>query len=237
VSGRPRLLDLFCGAGGGSMGFHRAGFEVTGVDIRPQKNFPFRFVLADALDYVTAHGRAYDVIAASPPCQGYSRMRHLPWLKDKEYPLLIDRTREALEATGVPWIIENVEDAPLRNGVTLCGTMFGLRVYRHRKFESSLLLLQPPHRKHTVVIGSGRLLHDRANPNADGYVSLPSKGSPLNGLRGTGDRHVVAGHFSNVRAAMAAMGIDWEMTRDEIAQAIPPAYTEFLGLQLRKALV
>lgn len=232
---KPRLLDLFCGAGGAGAGYARAGFDVTGVDIKPQPRYPFEFIQADALDYCREHGHEYDAIHASPPCQGYSRMRHLPWLKGREYPMLIEATREALEASGAAWVIENVEDAPLQNGVVLCGAMFGLRVYRHRKFESSIMLLGPPHQKHAVVIGSGRMLNDRARPNSEGWVSLPSKGSPLNGLRGTGDYITVAGHFSNMSAACEAMGIDW-MRRDELSQAIPPAYTEYLGRQLMQAV-
>ncbi len=230
---RPRLLDLFCKAGGASMGYHRAGFDVTGVDIEPQKHYPFTFVQADALEYVAAHGHEYAAIVASPPCQGYSRMRHLPWLKDRVYPLLIEPTRDALIATGRPWVIENVEGAPLQDAITLCGTMFGLKMYRHRVFETSFFLLAPPHAKHRVTIGRGRMLNDRAGANPDGWVSLPSKGrgSPLNGLRGNGEFITVAGHFSGIALARQAMGIDW-MNRDELSQAIPPVYTEFVGAAL-----
>lgn len=210
---RPRLLDLYCGAGGAAMGYHRAGFDVVGVDNVHQKNYPFAFVQADALAYVAAHGQKYDAIHASPPCQGYSRMRHLPWLKDREYPLLIDATRAALDATGRPWVIENVEGAPLPAAAMLCGTMFGLKVYRHRWFEGSILLLSPGHPKHREVIGKGRLFNDRQRGNAAGFVSLVGKDA-----RGG-----------------AAMGIDW-MTRDELAQAIPPAYTAWIGRQLLAAL-
>lgn len=209
---RPRLLDLFSGAGGAARGYQLAGFHVTGVDhIRQPRYAGDVFVLADALDYCAAHGHEYDAIHASPPCQGYSRMRHLPWLRDRDYPLLIDPTRAALEATGRPWVIENVADAPLRSGMTLCGTMFGLRVYRHRRFESSVLLLAPPHPRHEVVIGRGRMLNDRAKANARGFVSLVGK--------------------NGIAAARAAMGIDW-MTGDELSQAIPPAYTAWIGRQL-----
>lgn len=207
------------------MGYYRAGFDVTGVDNRLQKNYPFAFHLADALEFVAEHGHEYDAISASPPCQGYSRMRHLPWLKGREYPMLIDATRELLEASSRVWVIENVEDAPLRSGITLCGASLGLKIYRHRKFESSVLLLAPAHRKHLVTIGSGRMLNDRAQPNADGWVSLPSKAFK------EVSRNSVAGHFAGMAAAKEIMGIDW-MTRDELAQAIPPAYTEYIGRQL-----
>src|SRR5436190_1799997 len=104
-----RLLDLYCGAGGAGVGYHRAGFtEIVGVDIKPQPRYPFTFVLDDALGYVREHGREFDAIHASPPCQGYSIMRHLPWNSGREYPLLIARTAETLDEIGVPWVIENV---------------------------------------------------------------------------------------------------------------------------------
>ena len=128
------------------MGYHRAGFDVVGVDIEPQPHYPFEFLQADALEYLSNPLRyGYDAIHASPPCQGYSRMRHLPWLKHKVYPLLIEPVRTLLEAKGLPYIIENVEDSPLErasslfgtHGVLLCGTMFGLPIYRHRPFECS----------------------------------------------------------------------------------------------------
>lgn len=206
-----RLLDLFCGAGGSAMGYYRAGFDdITGVDNRTMMRYPFRFILGDALDYCRAHGAEYDVIHASPPCQGYSRMRHLPWLRDRQYPMLIKPTREVLQATGKPYVIENVEDAPLLNGITLCGTMFGLPLYRHRKFESNILLWGIAHKPHEIVIFPGKFLNNR-------YKAA-------NGITG------VLGH-----AAGNAMGIDW-MINSELSQAIPPAYTEYVGLQLARGL-
>lgn len=213
---RPRLLDLFSGAGGAARGYQLAGFHVTGVDSKPMPRYAGdEFIQADALDYLAAYGHEYDAIHASPPCQGYSRMRHLPWLKDRVYPMLIPATRAALEATGKTWCMENVEGAPMQNGITLCGATFGLRVYRHRMFESNVLLLAPPHRKHTVVIGKGRMLNRPQDP--EGMLSISGHSFP------SGD------------APKRAMQIDW-MTRDELAQAIPPAFTEYIGLQLRNAL-
>jgi DNA (cytosine-5)-methyltransferase 1 len=211
---RPRLLDLFCGAGGAAMGYHRAGFEVTGVDIKPQKHYPFAFHQADALAFCREHGHEYDAIHASPPCQAYSRLRYLPWLRDKVYWESIPPTRAALVASGVPWVIENVEGSPT-DGLTLCGTMFGLGwsdgkpLYRHRRFESSVYMLAPSHAGHTTVLLPGRLLKGRARLN-NGYV--------------------IGGHQNGLRA-MVAMGIDW-MTGAELSQAIPPAYTEWIGRQL-----
>ena len=116
------------------MGYHRAGFdEIVGVDIKPMPRYPFTFIQADALEYVAAHGHEFDAIHASPPCQGYSIMRNLPWLRHKEYPLLIQPTADALNATGRAWVIENVMGAKLASG-WLCGTMFGLPFFRHRFF-------------------------------------------------------------------------------------------------------
>jgi len=232
---RPRLLDLFCGAGGAAMGYHRAGFDVVGVDINPQPNYPFEFVQADALEILTwscHYWSRFDAIHASPPCQAYSRMRHLPWLKDKEYPRLIEPTRKLLEATGLPWVMENVEDAPMpraptldgNHGFWLCGLMFGLPLYRHRLFESNLIFEQPSHPKHRQVILGGRHLNKRYSQNGGGGVAdvLPIV--------------TVAGHTSGMmQYAPAAMGIDW-MPRDDLTQAIPPAYTEFIGQQLAQHL-
>lgn len=142
---KPRALDLFCCAGGAGMGLHRAGFDVVGVDIVPRKRYPFAFHLADALTFPLD---GFDFIWASPPCQGYTAMRHAPGARGA--PLLIDAVRDRLEQAGVPWCIENVEEAAwaLRNPVTLCGSMFGLgaqgcRTQRHRLFETNFPLPQP----------------------------------------------------------------------------------------------
>jgi DNA (cytosine-5)-methyltransferase 1 len=213
---KPRLLDLFCGAGGAAMGYARAGFEVVGVDIATQPHYPFEFHQGDAITFPL---EGYDAIHASPPCQGYSRMRHLPWLKDNEYPMLIEPVRARLRNSGVPWVIENVEDAPLDPSFVLCGTMFDLPLYRHRRFESNMLVLSPQHDgKHRHVIWGGRKLGSRYSSNSGGVIG-------------------VFGHVAGpgIEAARDAMGIDW-MTRDELIQAIPPAYTEFIGAQLLAAL-
>ncbi len=222
---RLRLLDLFCGGGGAAMGYHQAGFEVVGVDIKLQPRFPFDFVQADALEYVSRHGQEYDVIHASPPCQGYSRLRHLPWLKGREYPMLIPATRLALQATGNPWIIENVSDAPLMGGV-LCGLSLGLPLSRHRHFESSHLLLFPPCPGHEALAHGGATM-GRKYRSSGGITGINI---------GVQSRIPGIGHNAGWRAAAEMMGIDW-MIRDELAQAIPPAYTCWLGQQLRGMIV
>jgi DNA (cytosine-5)-methyltransferase 1 len=203
---RPRLLDLCCGAGGASLGYWRAGFDVTGVDNRFQKRYPFAFVQADALEYLREHGREYDVIHASPPCQAHMQLRH--WT-GRAYPDLIPAMREALIANGRPYIIENVMGAPLVDPLMLCGSMFdGLRVIRHRLFETSVPIYFPP----------GPCTHPR---NAVGR----------RGNEGTREWITVTGHFAGVPKAQKAMGIPW-MTQGELAQAIPPAYTEFIGTEI-----
>jgi DNA (cytosine-5)-methyltransferase 1 len=195
------------------------------VDIEPQPNYPFQFVQGDALQ-PPVRLEDFDLVHASPPCQGYSRMRHLPWLKNNVYPLLIDPTREMLQASGVPWVIENVEDAPLLrapglfgiHGILLCGTMFDLPIYRHRPFETSVVLPQPAHKNHHAVISPGRMLGARARvPVARGITAWQANGG-------------VGGHMSNVDRVRTAMGISW-MSSSEISQAIPPAYTRFIGEQ------
>ena len=195
-----RLLDLFCGAGGAAMGYHRTGFdEIVGVDIAPQPRYPFEFVQADALEFLADHGHEFDAIHASPPCQGYSIMRNLPWLRGRDYPLLLLPTLEMLEGQGKPYVVENVMGA--RHGSKtlkkrgleahglkagwLCGTMFGLPFYRHRLFATNWFWLAPGHPKHKAVIQSGRMLGDRANQA--GYRESAGRDSggltqPHNGL-------------------------------------------------------
>lgn len=205
---RPRCLDLFCKAGGASAGYAQAGFDVTGVDIEPQPRYPFSFVQGDALEYVAAHGHEYDLIAASPPCQAHTSLRGR-WGRD--YPDLISATRAALIATGRPYVIENVAGAPLLNPIMLCGSMFDLRVIRHRLFETNPAIWFPP----------GGCTHPKGAVGRRGHL---------------GDREwmTVTGHFSDVAKAGRAMGIDW-MTQRELAQAIPPAYTNWLGTQMMGA--
>ena len=220
MSESPKLLDLFCKAGGASRGYQIAGFHVTGVDIEPQPRYPFRFVQAEALAYLTEHGREYDLIHASPPCQAYlkglpavNRARH-PALPLPNYPDLLAPTRAALIATGKPWVIENIVGAPLHYFVQLCGAMFGLRVYRHRRFETSCLLFQPPHPRHTLPALAQRAPSGKSRKEA--YLAGECFAS-------------VTGNAGNY--AGPGMGINW-MIGSELSQAVPPAYTEYLGRQL-----
>ena len=210
-----RLLDLFCGAGGCAVGYHRAGFEIVGVDINPQPRYPFEFHQDGALSFLEEHGHEFDAIHASPPCQAYTTARHIHQSKRK-HPDLVSETRKLLERTGKPWVIENVMGAPVQAGpACLCGLMFGLKVLRHRLFETSFLLMTPPHPMHP----KGNLTNSK-----NGYST------------GETGFVCVAGNNFVREAGAKAMGIDWMKTRHEIAQAIPPAYTEFIGKQLMAAL-
>ncbi len=208
---RPRLLDLFCGAGGAAMGYHRAGFDVVGVDINPQPHYPFEFHQGDAMTWPLDgfSQLEFDAIHASPPCQAYSWSARR-W--DTPRADLVDATRELLQAAGVPWVIENVTGAPLHDPVMLCGRMFGLSLIRHRLFESSVWLWPSPgHPRHVGLIGKGEA------------VTVAGHGG--DNIKGNGGR----------KQKQAAMGIDW-MTDEELNQAIPPAYTEWIGAQLLAAL-
>jgi len=211
---KPRLLDLFCGAGGCAMGYHQAGFEVVGVDINPQPHYPFAFVQADALTYPL---QGFDVIHASPPCQGYSRSRHIVRTVDhrKEHPMLIDIVRNRLRQTDLPWIIENVQYAPMPHFLMLCGTQFGLKMYRHRQFESSHLLMSP-----------GRCQHP--HELLPGYMCIYGHHCRGRQIGKTGNHY----KLFPVAEGRIAMGIDWHMTQNELSQAIPPAYTRWIGTQL-----
>lgn len=206
---RPLLLDLFCGAGGAAMGYHRAGFDVVGVDINPQPNYPFRFIQDDALEVLRRWDTLYrlpQVVHASPPCQRFSAMSNCREGLADEYPDLVDATRRLATWTGLPYVIENVPGSPLNNPVMLCGTMFGYELYRHRLFESNRQLKEPPH-------------PDHVKPASKAGHWVP------------GTVMSVAGHVSPISLAREIMDIDW-CTRDELSEAIPPYYTEYIGIQL-----
>ncbi len=218
-----RALDLFCKAGGTSMGLHRAGFEMTGVDIEPQPRYPFDFVQGDALGYLAQHGHEFDLIVAGPPCQMYSVTKGL---SNKTYPDLVEITRIALIRTNRPYIIENVPGAPLINPIKLCGTMFpGLRVIRHRLFECLPPLWFPPGpcQHWGTASASGR---GKKPGNEIGYI--PGSLENFDFITVTGSDYIAAD-------GRIAMGIDW-MVKTELSQAIPPAYTEWLGKQIIKLI-
>lgn len=229
-----RLLDLFCGAGGAAVGYHRAGFdEIVGIDIHPQPRYPFEFIQADAMTFPL---ESFDAIHASPPCQGYSIMRNLPWLRDKEYPMLIEPIEQRLRESGSHWVIENVMGAKLPAN-WLCGGMFGLPFFRHRYFHSSFYWLQPGHPEHARSIRRGRHLGGRAREIV-AHVSPSGRPQGMNSwFKANGARRVGAavGHAAGIGLAREAMGVHW-MRREEVTQAIPPAYTEWIGRRLLEAL-
>lgn len=206
-----KALDLFCGGGGATVGMMRAGFEVTGVDIAPQKRYPgHRFIQADALAVPLS---GYDFIWASPPCQAYSIASQLHRNNGTQYPDLIAPIRLRLRSQAAPWVIENVVGAPLGSHVLrLCGLMFGLHVFRHRLFECSHCLLQPWHPPH-----AGKRIGEGYFSVAGGTGRWKSWGRIAEGVR-----------KGNIAECRAAMGIDW-MVRRELTQAIPPAYSEYLA--------
>lgn len=213
---KPKLLDLFCCQGGATRGYQRY-FRVTGVDIEPQPRYcGDRFFQADAVAFLYENcrwiRRTFKAVHASPPCQLYSLTHRI---RSREHPDLIGPTREALEFVGLPYIIENVEDArpELVGPVTLCGIPFGLRTYRHRLFEAAggFHLEQPEHFEHTA-------------PNA-------KMGRPVR----DGEFYHAVGNFSGVPMVKADMGMEWA-SRDGLREAVPPAYTEYIGRQLKKHL-
>jgi DNA (cytosine-5)-methyltransferase 1 len=217
---RPRLLDLFCGAGGAGVGYQEAGFDVVGVDLRPQPRYPFPFVQADALESPFRLSD-FDAIHASPPCQAHTTMsarwRGKGSLAD-ERPELIGPTRAMLVASGVPYVIENVPGAVkhLRNPLRLTGEHFGLGVHRPRLFECSFFCLTPtaPPRQADPVAVYGKMDGRRLWTREDGSILRAPK---------------------SLDPAAVAMGIDW-MEWDELREAIPPAYTHYLGLRLLENL-
>lgn len=223
-----KLLDLFCGAGGASRGYQQAGFHVTGIDLKPQPNYAGDlFIQGNVLEldpeWIAAN---FDAVHASPPCQFGTALRSAPGTR-KDHVNLIPATKLLLQASGLPWVIENVESKAvlphMRGAVRLCGSTFGLGVQgyelrRHRLFLSNVLLFCEACRHgHGPVIGV--------------YGGHARCRSAKHGGRGTKDIWQ-GGHLA---AASAAMGIDW-MTLAEISEAIPPAFTGYLGGQLANAI-
>ena len=190
------------------MGYHRAGFDVIGVDIKPQPRYPFEFHCADALEFVAKYGCDFDLIHASPPCQLYSVTASL---SNGNHPDLIAPVRKALQSTGKPYVIENVPGAPLINPLLLCGSMFPeLRVIRHRLFETSPIIWWPP-QQHTCRMLYTNSGHGQHSAFSNGATAI-----------------CVVGCDFKVADARIAMDIDW-MTGKELTQAIPPAYTKYIG--------
>lgn len=223
---RPRLLDLFCGAGGAAVGYHRAGFDVVGVDNRPQPHYPYQFLKRDALIRVGDRlrvRREFDAIHASPPCPFYTELQSVVGTRET-HPELITPLRELLEETGLPYVIENVPGARawMRDPITLCGSMFGLAVpeidrelRRHRLFETNWpigLLPSCAHQRRAVGVYGDHLRLGRRS--SQGELSGPEA----------------------LRLGKIAMGIDFEITWDELKDAIPPPMTEFIGLRLADEL-
>jgi DNA (cytosine-5)-methyltransferase 1 len=230
LTGKPLLLDLFCCGGGASMGYKRAGFIVIGVDIEQRNNYPFAFVRFDAIEFVKVYGHLFDAVVGSPPCQSSSALtkgtnKANGWGKGTDESAggwidLIPATRAEfarLGAMGIPTVIENVAGAHIRKDLTLCGTMFGLEVFRHRFFEiSGFDCPQKPHERP----GGGRQHfgslkgwnHGKSNPTGEYYQ-----------VYGNG------GQKGSIAEWQRAMGIDWLSERNELAEAIPPAYSEYIG--------
>lgn len=219
---KPILLDTYCKAGGSTKGYQRAGFYVVGVDTEPQPHYcGDEFFQSDAITFISKYGRDFDLIGASPPCQAYSVTKAM---HDNKHPDLVAATREALQATNKPYAIENVPGAPLKNYVMLCGTMFGLRVIRHRLFECNPQILMSPFSccHWGRATGSGSSRHKKARSGtvslSDGFVFVTVCGNDYLGDEGR-----------------MAMGIDWT-TKAELSQAVPPAYTEWIGRRMREIL-
>lgn len=224
---RPRLLDLFCGAGGAAMGYARAGFDIVGVDITPQPRYPFTFVQADVFELLTGgitDWTGIDAVHASPPCHGHSSLASIHGDRNNTNWML-GAIRERLETSGLPWVIENVPGAPMPGAITLCGTEFGLTALdsddvtlylkRHRLFESSV-----------PIWGAGGCSCKRATIGGNyggGWGGSRARERLRAGRRG--------GYVPQMPQREQLMGIDW-MQRDELAEAIPPAYTQFIGEQL-----
>lgn len=207
---RPWVLDACCGGGGASKGLHDAGFNVVGVDIKRQPHYPFPFLQADIFDLPIEFFGGFSAVWASFPCQRYTRNARQKGTTE-QHPDLIPPGRELLDGLGLPYVMENVPEAPLRADLMLCGSMFGLRLVRHRVFESNVALAQPAHGEH----------HPR-------YVTVT-------GHAGGSSKRDGGEHFGSTADWREAMGIDW-LPGSSLKEAIPPAYSEHIGASLMAAL-
>lgn len=208
---RPRLLDLFCGVGGCSVGYHRAGFDVVGVDLVRRGDYPYELHIRDAVTYLVEHWAEFDAVHASPPCKAHTRANTLPrpTFGDPLFPSHLDflgPILDALHAVTVPWVVENVPGAPLPGAVTYCGSSFGLQVRRHRLFVSNVSLSAPA------------CDHKRQGRSV--------------GVWGHGGGRVRGQVVARAASAATALGIDWTVEQAGLSQAIPPVYTEHIGRQL-----
>ncbi len=213
---RNKLLDLYCCAGGAAMGYYIAGFDVTGVDKEDQPEYPFTFFKDDAIAFLKKYGHEFDLIHASPPCQHFTKYNNCRKDLKSRYEDLISETREALIEIGKPFVIENVVGAPMVNPVTLCGSMFGLDVRRHRLFESNFKISQPI------------CDHKVWEPNRYPGGRSRERGHARALCRGT----VEVGRWNiPLKTQQDAMGIDWIFNLRSLSESIPPAYTKYIGEQ------
>ncbi len=211
----PVILDAFCGAGGAGMRYYLAGWDVVGIDIEDQPNYPFKCKQGDALAYMKKHWRKYDAIHASPPCQHFTQGA-ARWDTADNHLDLLTPTLDFLEGLPIPWVVENVLTAATKHRameptIILCGTMFDLGVFRHRAFQSNVGLMAPPHYPHKGKIGDGKYEtvagHTGGSSSRDGWSA------------------------GGLAAWRKAMGINWMNSR-ELAESIPPAYTKHIGQQM-----
>jgi DNA (cytosine-5)-methyltransferase 1 len=210
---RPKLLDLFCGAGGCSVGYHRAGFDVVGVDIEDHPDYPYALIVADAMEILADadYLRQFDAIHASPPCQHYSVAAEIHVGSRANHPDLLPGVRQLLRANGGPYVIENVPGAPMDHPVLICGWAMGYQhLPRHRLFESNLLVMSP----------------GCACPFGDSVSVFGHSGEDRRKIHDGRRTHMP---IAEVRKLM---GCEWMTKRDDISEAIPPGYTEYIGSQL-----